>query len=108
MCDSPTPLAEFLWKCAKLIRMQLSFAWIGLVTLLMTGSLACGDDSSSTPENKFNEIRKTCVAQKKGQAMCGCLVKVLRSKFTGGQFSEQQLGDALMVTKNMKPNAEEV
>src|ERR1035437_7959874 len=88
--------------------MQMSYARISLVTLLIVGALAHADDSSSNPESKLIEIRKSCVAQKKAKPMCACVAKVLSTKFGSRQLSDQQLSDAVMVMKKTKSGENDV
>lgn len=87
--------------------MKMSYAGKALVTLAIAGSLASADDSSQNSENLLAAIRKICVSQKKSPPMCGCVVKNLNEKFRNGHLSDQQLRDALTVSKKYTPPAEE-
>ena len=77
------------------------------MTFLILSLGAWAEDSSQNSEQKFVEMRKTCVAQKKPKAMCHCVVKILDDKFRNGQFTNQQVSDALTVMRNIKPTGDE-
>lgn len=82
--------------------------WIGIMlTLLLVGGRALAADQTDTPEGKFAAMRKLCVHQNKPRAACACVVKNIDTKFKNGQFSDQQLSDALAVFRKIKPAEEE-
>jgi hypothetical protein len=80
--------------------MKKNFARISLVIFAILGALAHSDDSPKNAENKLAEIRKLCAHDKKSKEVCGCLVKNLSNKFKNDQFSEKQLGDAVLVAQH--------